>query len=142
LRIFLLACSAIVLGACAVDQTEAQTATQPAAVPAPPPPAIPEQGDPVPTAGQPAGPAASLVDLTGKLIYAGGGHTIGTVISMSKGARGEQYAVVTMDKVLGLGGKNLLFPVSSLALKNRRGYATSLSSSQIKRLPETQSSTP
>jgi hypothetical protein len=61
---------------------------------------------------------------------------------MSRGAQGEQYAVVIMEKVLGLGGRNLLFPVSSLALKNSRGYATSLSSSQIERLPEMQSSTP
>ena len=139
MRMFLLAFSAMALGACAINQTHAQTPAVPSSVSAPP---IPEQGDPVPTAGQPAGPPATLVDLTGKLVYSGRGHRIGTVISMNRGSLGQQYAVVNMAKVLGLGGKNLLFPVSSLALKNSRGYVTSLSSSQIKRLPETQDSTP
>ena len=96
----------------------------------------------MPTAGQPAGPAASLANLTGKLVYDRGGHAIGVVISTSHGKGAEQFAVVRMEKVRRLVGKYLVFPVSSLVLKNSRGYITSLSLSQIRRLPETPNPSP
>ena len=142
MRTFLLACTAIALCACEIHQTQAQSATSSLASSPPPAPAIPEQGDPVPTAGQPAGPAASLANLTGKLVYDRGGHPIGVVISTGKGKEGEQFAVVQMEKAPRLMGKYLVFPVSSLVLKNSRGYITSLSLSQIKRLPETPNPSP
>ena len=139
MRIFLVMGAVVVLGACAAGQTQVPNAAPSTFASAPP---IPEQGDPVPTAGQPAGPSASLADLTGKLVYSGRGHKIGTVVSVRRGVQGEQYAVVNVGKFLGLEGKNLLFPVSSLALKNSHGYATSLTSSQIRALHETQSAAP
>lgn len=84
----------------------------------------------------PAAGAATQADLTGQTIYSSKGSKIGTVSSMATDAQGQQTAVVSIEKFLGMGGKNVQFPVSSLSPKDGGGYTTSLTSKEIKKLPE------
>jgi len=92
-----------------------------------------------PTPGQQAAPAyqpqAQQQDLTGQVIYNAKGRKIGTVSAMSTNAQGEQVAVVGIEKFLGMGGKNVEMPVSTLSPKDGGGYTTSLTSADIKKLP-------
>jgi hypothetical protein len=78
----------------------------------------------------------TAADLTGQLIYSSTGHKIGSVSSMTTDAQGQQEAVVSVGRYLGMGGKNVLMPVSSLQARSKGGYETTLSSSEIKKLPE------
>ncbi len=82
--------------------------------------------------------AAQAVDLTGQAIYSAKGHKIGTVSSMTTDAQGQQVAVVGVERFLGLGGKNVEFPLSSLVPRYSGGYSTTLTADEIKNLPEYQ----
>jgi hypothetical protein len=115
---FLISCAA--LAACCMSPAIAEDATTPAATAA--------QAHPM------AAPAQT--DLTGQTIYSADGTAIGTVASVSTDAQGQPQAVVGVEKFLGMGGKNVLFPVSSLQPRTGGGYTTSLNSSEIKKLPE------
>lgn len=86
----------------------------------------------------PSGPQA---DLTGQTIYSSKGSKIGIVSSMTADAQGQQVAVVGVEKFLGMGGKNLQFPLSSLTPKDGGGYTTSLTSAKIRKLPEAKTGT-
>ncbi|HLJ52683.1 MAG TPA: PRC-barrel domain-containing protein [Rhizomicrobium sp.] len=117
----------------------AQDAATPAATPAPAaspaePAAAPAQSA-MPSAA-PAQSAAMQSEYTGQTIYSSKGTKIGTVTAVTTDAQGQQQAVVGVEKFLGLGGKNVMFPVSSLQAKSGGGYTTSLTSSEIKALPE------
>ena len=79
---------------------------------------------------------SQTADLTGQTIYNRSGRQIGTVSSMSADAQGQQVAVVSIGKYLGMGGKSVQFPVSSLSPKDGGGYTTSLSAKEIKALPQ------
>ena len=116
----LITCAAAALSAGLFSPVFAQDATQPMA------PSSPST-------------AAPQADLTGQMIYSAKGTKIGTVSSMSIDAQGEQDALVGVEKFLGMGGKNVLFPVSSLIPRNGGGYATTLSPAEIKKLPEAKS---
>ncbi|MDE2133998.1 MAG: PRC-barrel domain-containing protein [Alphaproteobacteria bacterium] len=100
----------------------------------------PDQGQMAPAQNQtqtsPTVGTAMQADLTGQTIYSSKGHKIGTVSSMATDAQGQQAAVVSIEKFLGMGGKNVQFPVSSLSPKDGGGYTTSLTSKEIKKLPE------
>jgi PRC-barrel domain len=83
-----------------------------------------------------AAPGQSMqADLTGQLIYSEKGHKLGTVSSMTTDAQGQQAAVVSMERFLGMGGKNVVIPVSKLKTRSGGGYTAELSASQIKKLP-------
>lgn len=77
---------------------------------------------------------AMSADLTGQAIYNTSGRQIGTVASMSTDAQGQQTAVVSIEKFLGIGGKQVEFPVSSLSPKSDGGYTTALTDKEIKKL--------
>ena len=142
MRKLLFKCAMIAFAAGALCPVRAQSGSPPPAASTPPRASIPEQGDAVTKTGQLAGPVASPADLTGKTIYTNRGRIIGRIVFMSRGLRGEQVAVVRIDDLFGMTGKYLLFPVTSLSPKRDRGFVTSLSASQIERLPETQVQTP
>jgi PRC-barrel domain protein len=127
----------------------AQDAAAPAATPAPA--AMPAASPADPSAAPAAAPAAAPSDAaapaaapntamaseyTGKTIYSSKGSKIGIVTAVTTDAQGQQQAVVGVEKFLGLGGKNVMFPVSSLQAKSGGGYTTSLTSAEIKALPE------
>src|SRR5690348_3863441 len=123
----------------------AQDAATPAATPAPAstPAASPADPSAAPAAApsDAAAPAAApstamASEYTGKTIYSSKGTKIGTVSAVTTDAQGQQQAVVGVEKFLGLGGKNVMFPVSSLQAKSGGGYTTSLTSTEIKALPE------
>jgi len=118
----------------------AQDAATPAATPAPAAsPAEPAAAAPAQSAMPSAAPAQSAAmqsEYTGQTIYSSKGTKIGTVTAVTTDAQGQQQAVVGVEKFLGLGGKNVMFPVSSLQAKSGGGYTTSLTSTEIKALPE------
>ena len=118
----------------------AQDAATPAATPAPAAsPAEPAAAAPAQSAMPSAAPAQSAAmqsEYTGQTIYSSKGTKIGTVAAVTTDAQGQQQAVVGVEKFLGLGGKNVMFPVSSLQAKSGGGYTTSLTSTEIKALPE------
>jgi len=120
--------------------TPAATPT-PAASPADPSAAPAQAATPAAAPSDAAAPAAApntamASEYTGKAIYSSKGTKIGTVTTVTTDAQGQQQAVVGVEKFLGLGGKNVMFPVSSLQAKSGGGYTTSLTSSEIKALPE------
>ncbi len=80
--------------------------------------------------------APQTADLSGQTIYSRSGRQIGTVSSMATDAQGQQVAVVSIGKYLGMGGKSVQFPVSSLSPKDGGGYTASLSAKEIKALPQ------
>ena len=82
------------------------------------------------------GSSSQAADLTGQTIYSSSGHKIGTVSSMTVGSSGDQEAVVSVQRFMGMGGKSVMMPVSSLRARSRGGYTTNLTASQIKTLPE------
>jgi sporulation protein YlmC with PRC-barrel domain len=77
---------------------------------------------------------ATATDLTGQTIYSAKGSKIGKVTAMSTDAHGQQAAAVSIERYLGMGGQTVLIPVSSLQARNDGGYATSLSSTELKSL--------
>ena len=89
-----------------------------------------------PTSGATAPAPSEQSSLTGQMIYSSKGTKIGTVAAVSTDTQGQQQAVVGVEQFLGLGGKNILFPVSSLQPRAAGGYTTSLTSKEIKKLPE------
>jgi len=112
----------------------AQDTATPAATPAP----AASPADPSAAPAQSAMPAQNAMqsEYTGQTIYSSKGSKIGTVTAVTTDAQGQQQAVVGVEKFLGLGGKNVMFPVSSLQAKAGGGYTTSLTSTEIKALPE------
>ncbi|MDE2264717.1 MAG: PRC-barrel domain-containing protein [Alphaproteobacteria bacterium] len=79
---------------------------------------------------------STQADLSGQMIYSEKGHKLGTVSSMTTDAQGQQAAVVSMERFLGMGGKNVVIPVSKLEARSGGGYTAELSASQIKKLPD------
>lgn len=79
---------------------------------------------------------STQADLSGQTIYDAKGTKIGIVSSVSTDAQGQQQAVVGVERFLGMGGKNVMFPVSSLKSRTAGGYTTSLTPAEIKGLPE------
>ena len=88
-----------------------------------------------PTQGQ-----STASDLTGQTIYSSKGRKIGTVSAMSSDAHGQQAASVSIEKYLGMGGQTVLIPVSSLQARDKGGYTTTLSSTELKSLAASGSS--
>jgi hypothetical protein len=82
------------------------------------------------------GQSAQSADLTGQSIYSAKGTKIGTVSSMTIDSSGQQAAVVNVQRFMGMGGKNVTFPVSSLQARTKGGYMTNLTATEIKALPE------
>jgi sporulation protein YlmC with PRC-barrel domain len=78
----------------------------------------------------------TAADLTGQSIYSAKGTKLGTVASMSTDAQGQQAAAVRMGKHLGMGGQTVLIPISSLQARGSGGYATTLSTTELKALPK------
>ena len=118
-----------------VSAANAQDTMSPSASPAAPV----AQPAPAPSAAAAATATPSPSDqtaLSGQMIYSSKGTKIGTVAAVSTDSQGQQQAVVGVERFLGLGGKNILFPVSSLQPRTGGGYTTSLSSAEIKKLPE------
>jgi len=122
-------------------------AAEPAATPAPAQPAAaatPADPAAAATPAQPAAapsPAAAQSDMVGQMVYSSKGTKIGSISSVSTDAQGQQQAVVGVERYLGLGGKNVLFPISSLKTRSKGGLTTTLTSSEIKQLPEATSET-
>lgn len=124
--------SAVMIMGAASAQDTMSPATTPAA-PAAQPAAAPSAATPAATTM----PAPSDQNaLAGQMIYSSKGTKIGTVAAVSTDSQGQQQAVVGVEQYLGLGGKNIMFPVSSLQPRTGGGYTTSLSSAEIKKLPE------
>jgi hypothetical protein len=97
-----------------------------------------------PAAGESAAAATQTTtqaDLTGQTIYDAKGTKIGIVSSVSTDTQGQQQAVVGVERFLGMGGKNVMFPVSSLKSRTAGGYTTSLTPAEIKGLPEAAAAT-
>jgi sporulation protein YlmC with PRC-barrel domain len=110
--------------------------------PASPAPAPAAQA--APAAGESAAAATQTTtqaDLTGQTIYDAKGTKIGIVSSVSTDTQGQQQAVVGVERFLGMGGKNVMFPVSSLKSRTAGGYTTSLTPAEIKGLPEAAAAT-
>ena len=128
--------SAIMMVGAASAQDTMSPSTSPAAPTAQPAAA--------PSAAAPAAAATTAPSdqnaLAGQMIYSSKGTKIGTVAAVNTDAQGQQQAVVGVEQFLGLGGKNILFPVSSLQPRTGGGYTTSLSSAEIKKLPEASAS--
>lgn len=80
--------------------------------------------------------ASTQADLTGQAIYDAKGSKIGIVSSVSTDVQGQEQATVGVERFLGMGGKNVLLPVSSLKARTAGGYTTSLTPAEIKGLPE------
>ena len=96
------------------------------------------------TQASPSAPApnnAAQADLTGQMIYNQQHLVVGRVSSMTVDSHGLTQAVVGVEKFLGMGAKNIAIPVSSLQPRAAGGYTTSLSTSDIKNLPEVQAGT-
>ena len=124
--------SAVMIMGAASAQDTMSPVTTPAA-PAAQPAAAPSAATPAATTM----PAPSDQNaLAGQMIYSSKGTKIGTVAAVSTDSQGQQQAVVGVEQYLGLGGKNIMFPVSSLQPRTGGGYTTSLSSAEIKKLPE------
>ena len=79
---------------------------------------------------------STQADLSGQTIYDAKGTKIGVVSSVSTDAQGQQQAVVGVERFLGMGGKNVMLPVSSLKSRTAGGYTTTLTPAEIKGLPE------
>jgi hypothetical protein len=122
---FLIAGAVLALAVGCLSPAEAQDSTTQASPTAPGP------------VSPPPSPAASTqADLTGQMIFSEQGSMIGTVSSLTTDAQGQQQAVVGIEKFLGIGGKNVLLPVSSLQPRTGGGYTTSLTAADMKKLPE------
>ncbi len=125
MKTFWIACAVVALTAGCLSPAEAQDSTTQAS----------------PAASGPSSPprsaaASTQADLTGQMIYSEQGNTIGTVSSLTTDAQGQQQAVVGIEKFLGIGGKNVLLPVSSLQPRTGGGYTTSFTAADIKNLSE------
>lgn len=139
----LLTCSAIAFGALspgfaqtAAPQSAPANQVQQTAPAATQDQTIPQGATSSPQTGQMGQPTATTQDLTGQTIYNSSGRAIGTVSSMTVDAQGQQEAVVGIEKYLGMGGTQVLFPVSSLQAKDSGGFTTTLTASEIKKLPK------
>lgn len=139
----------MIVGAASAQDTMSPSTSPAAPAPAASAPAAPA-AQAAPDAAAPAAtaPAAAATPapsdqsaLAGQMIYSSKGTKIGTVAAVSTDAQGQQQAVVGVERFLGLGGKNILFPVSSLQPRTGGGFTTSLSSTEIKKLPEASAST-
>ena len=64
--------------------------------------------------------------MVGQMVYSSKGTKIGSISSVSTDAQGQQQAVVGVERYLGLGGKNVLFPISSLKTRSKGGLTTTL----------------
>ena len=113
------------------------TMTPASPAPSPAAQAAPAAGESAAAATQ----ATTQADLTGQTIYDAKGTKIGIVSSVSTDAQGQQQAVVGVERFLGMGGKNVMFPVSSLKSRTAGGYTTSLTPAEIKGLPEAAAAT-
>jgi len=125
MRKYWTAAALIGLTATYLGTANAEDATTPAASPAQAQPAAattPEQPAAAPSSAagpsqavapsQTAAPAQS--DMVGQMVYSSKGTKIGSISSVSTDAQGQQQAVVGIERYLGMGGKNVLFPISSL----------------------------
>lgn len=77
-----------------------------------------------------------LAAAKGQTVFDAKGNEIGTIDAVTAGNSGQQQAVVSVGKFLGIGGKDVLLPVSALQAKAGGGFTTTLSAKQIKALPE------
>ena len=141
----LMTCAVAAVSAVAFGAAGAQPATQ--GMSSPQNQTMPQTAPSSPTTGQTMqgqgmngqsmqGSGSQATDLTGQTIYSASGHKIGTVASMTVGSDGQQEAVVSVQRFMGMGGKSVMLPVSSLQARNKGGYTTSLSATEIKALPE------
>jgi hypothetical protein len=84
-------------------------------------------------------PAASTgtlgADVAGQAVYDQSGQNIGTIKSVATDASGNQQAIVSVGKFLGLGSRDVQIPASALQAKAGGGFTTSLSADQLKALP-------
>jgi len=132
------------LSIASVHAQDTMTPASPAAAPATQAaPAAAPTAAPAAAASESAASAATSTqaNLTGQTIYDAKGTKIGIVASTSTDAQGQQQAVVGVERFLGMGGKNVVFPVSSLKARTAGGYTTSLTPSEIKGLPEAAAAT-
>ena len=82
-------------------------------------------------------PAAGTLgaDASGQAVYDLSGQTIGTISSVVSDSSGNQQAIVSVGKFLGLGSRDVQIPASALQAKSGGGFTTSLTADQIKALP-------
>jgi sporulation protein YlmC with PRC-barrel domain len=127
---------ALVIGACCMAPAALAQTTSPPASPmnqgpnqSTMPSNTPMHGDSMMSHANP-----TTANLTGQAIYNTKGKKIGTVSAMTTDAQGQQAASVRMEKYLGMGGETVAIPVSSLEARQSGGYATKLSSSELKSL--------
>jgi len=82
-------------------------------------------------------PAAGTLgaDAAGQAVYDQSGQTIGTIKSVTSDSSGNQQAIVSVGKFLGLGSRDVQIPASALQVKSGGGFTTSLTSDQLKALP-------
>ncbi|MBU6297503.1 MAG: PRC-barrel domain-containing protein [Alphaproteobacteria bacterium] len=140
----LIAFAVAALGAGCCSAAYAQSSSSPATSPTPPAAAQPDQSQMAPGGAPGEQPApnqatpsqSTQADLTGQMIYSEKGHKLGTVSSMTTDAQGQQAAVVSMERFLGMGGKSVVIPVAKLEARSAGGYTANLTASEIKKLPE------
>ena len=84
-----------------------------------------------------AAPAAGTLgaDAAGQAVYDQSGQTIGTIKSVVSDSTGNQQAVVSVGKFLGLGSRDIQIPASALQVKSGGGFTTSLTADQLKAMP-------
>lgn len=80
--------------------------------------------------------SVDLASAKGQTVFDAKGNEIGTIESVNTGASGQQQAVVSVGKFLGIGGKDVVMPSSTLQAKAGGGFTTTLTNAQIKALPE------
>jgi len=71
----------------------------------------------------------------GQVVYDQKGQTVGTISSVVNDSSGSQQAVVSVEKFLGMGARDVEIPASALQAKAGGGFTTTLTADQIKALP-------
>lgn len=126
MRKLLLACAVLALSSPALAQNDS---TMPPDQSAPADQAAPDQATPD------QGTTAATPDMAGEPLYNSDGEHIGRILRMTTTAEGQKMAVVEMAQHLGIGGQQVLFPISQLQPREKGGYMTTLSGDQMKQLP-------
>jgi hypothetical protein len=74
--------------------------------------------------------------VAGQTVYDRSGVEVGTIEATKTDSAGKQQAVVGVRKFLGLSTRNVQIPASKLAAREAGGFAATLTSAEIERLPE------
>lgn len=78
--------------------------------------------------------SAATADLMGQTIYSVKDRKIGTITSVNTDVQGQQAALVSIQRYMGMDGQTVLIPVRALQARESGGYTTTLSATELKAL--------